>query len=147
MPRTGSAARAGPEAPAAAGPAATRGVSFGEAVSLYWSRYVVFSGRASRAEYWWAMLFLALVTVGLAMVDAAVFGYGPGSPAVVSSLFGLATLLPTLAISVRRLHDIDRSGWWILLLLVPFVGFVVVLVFHLMRGTDGPNRFGGVVGT
>jgi uncharacterized membrane protein YhaH (DUF805 family) len=123
-----------------------RGATFGQAVGLYFARYVTFSGRASRAEYWWAMLFVAIGTLALTAVDAATFGAGPGDPAVLSSIFGLATLLPTLAVSVRRLHDIERSGWWVLIALVPIIGFLVLLFFHLQRGTDGPNRFGTVEG-
>jgi len=124
---------------------AMRGVSFGQAIGLYFSRYVTFRGRAGRAEYWWAMLFIALANIALSLVDYGALGASPEEPGVLATLFAFGTILPTLAISVRRLHDIGRSGWWLLIVLIPLVGVIVILVFHLMRGSDGPNRFGGVV--
>ena len=59
-----------------------------------------------------------------------------------SGLFSLAVLIPSIAVSVRRLHDIDRTGWWVLIGLVPLVGQIVLLVFHVLDSTPGPNRFG-----
>jgi uncharacterized membrane protein YhaH (DUF805 family) len=61
---------------------------------------------------------------------------------LLSSIFSLAVLVPSIAVSVRRLHDIDRTGWWVLIGLVPLVGWIVLLVFHVQDGTPGPNRFG-----
>lgn len=144
-PAPSAAPGAGTSAGAQDGPPrreALRGISFGKAVARYFSGYVAFHGRASRGEYWWAMLFLAAVTLALSAVDAATLGAGPEDPSLLSSLFAVLTLLPTIAVSVRRLHDIDRSGWWVLLSLVPLVGFIVLLFFHIQPGTAGPNRFG-----
>jgi uncharacterized membrane protein YhaH (DUF805 family) len=118
-------------------------------------QYVDFSGRARRTEYWMFTLFNVIIMVVLSVVDAMVFGSGsfagttdPGSVSasvnlgVLTTIYALAVLLPSLAVSVRRLHDTDRSGWWLLIGLVPLVGGIVLLVFYLLPGTRGPNRFG-----
>jgi uncharacterized membrane protein YhaH (DUF805 family) len=104
--------------------------------------YVGFSGRARRKEYWMFVLFNILFAV-VAMVLDNVFGlaseklhYGP-----IYGLYALAVFLPGLAAGIRRLHDTDRSGWWLLLCLVPLVGLVVI-VFLALEGTPGSNRFG-----
>lgn len=102
-----------------------------QAVSACFSQYATFSGRARRAEYWWFFLFNLLIATILAAMSETVSG-----------LFSLATLLPALAVSVRRLHDIDRSGWWLLLIFVPLIGPIVLLVWSLTKGATGPNRFG-----
>jgi uncharacterized membrane protein YhaH (DUF805 family) len=98
-------------------------------------KYAVFEGRAGRPEFWWFALFNAIVAIVIAVVGAAV-----GARYLVDFYF-LAVLLPGLGVSIRRLHDTNRSGWWILIGLVPFGGFVL-LVFYILEGTRGPNRFG-----
>ena len=97
-------------------------VSFGEAISRGFSNYFTFSGRATRAENWWWALF------------AALFGLIPFA--------GLVTLIPSLALGARRLHDINRTGWWLLLLFVPVIGWIVLIVWACMRGDGGPNKYG-----
>jgi uncharacterized membrane protein YhaH (DUF805 family) len=114
-------------------------MGFGEAVRTCFSKYVTFSGRARRPEYWYWVLFGVLVAIAAAILDAVIFGTNSG---VFSGLSSLALLLPNLAVTVRRLHDTDRSGWWMLILLLPFVGAVVLFVFMCLRGTAGLNRFG-----
>jgi uncharacterized membrane protein YhaH (DUF805 family) len=106
-------------------------------------KYAVFSGRARRKEYWFFLLFNLLIMFGLAFIDVA-FGFyneelGAG---LLSGLYALAVLLPSLGVSIRRLHDTDRSGWWLLLLLVPLVGSIVLIIFFALDGTPGKNRFG-----
>jgi uncharacterized membrane protein YhaH (DUF805 family) len=86
------------------------------------------------------MLFYYLLIFGLTFVDFGITA--AGGPGVTSFLAILAVFLPTLAVQVRRLHDTDRSGWFILLAMIPLVGFIVLIVFWCQRGTDGPNRFG-----
>lgn len=113
-------------------------MTFGESVNTVLSKYATFSGRAPRSEYWWWFLFVLLVSLVLAFVDVILFG----DLQVLGTLFGLAVLLPGLAVSVRRLHDIDKSGWWVLIAFVPVIGVIALLVFFVMPGTDGPNRFG-----
>ena len=98
-------------------------------------KYADFKGRARRAEYW---LFILLQTVAYLLAIGLDFIAGLG---FVYAAVALGLLLPSLAVAVRRLHDTNRSGWWLLLILVPLVGLVLV-VFLLLPGTKGPNRFG-----
>ena len=106
-----------------------------EAVKAVFANYATFSGRARRSEYWWFVLFNLLVSAALAIL----FG-GDGN--IANSLWSLATLLPSLAVGARRLHDIDRTGWWLLIGFIPLIGLIVLIVFFASKGTPGPNRFG-----
>ncbi|WP_371169447.1 DUF805 domain-containing protein [Aliiroseovarius sp. 2305UL8-7] len=116
-------------------------MSFMESIRTCLSKYVDFTGRAARSEFWFFALFTTLGSIVLGIVDTVIFGAGNDfSP--LSSIFSLAVLLPSLAVAARRLHDIDRTAWWLLLVLVPIVGWLVLLYFHVLKGTDGPNRFG-----
>jgi uncharacterized membrane protein YhaH (DUF805 family) len=116
-------------------------------------QYVDFGGRARRTEFWMFTLFNVIISIALAVVDALLFGSGSfaavsgGVSASVNlgllgTIYSLAVLLPSLAVTVRRLHDTDRSGWWILIGLVPLVGGIVLLVFMVLEGTRGPNSHG-----
>ena len=98
--------------------------------------YVGFQGRARRAEYWQYFLVNFIITVVLEVLAAAI-----SFPALVY-IFEVAVLLPSLAVGVRRLHDTDRTGWWILIALIPIVGWIVFLVFACSEGTRGPNKYG-----
>src|SRR5258706_4153596 len=100
-------------------------------------KYAVFSGRARRKEYWFFFLFNLIASMVLSAVDVAV-----GTMGILSIIYGLALLIPSIAVGVRRMHDIDRSGWWLLIAFVPFIGVIVLLVFALLPGTAGDNRFG-----
>jgi uncharacterized membrane protein YhaH (DUF805 family) len=107
-------------------------------------RYAEFSGRSRRKEFWLFELLLIIASVvistieGLVGMNTMVGGiYGP-----LSTLFILATIVPSIAVGVRRLHDTDRSGWWLLIALVPIIGALVLLFFYVSDGTRGPNRFG-----
>ncbi len=116
-------------------------------------RYAEFGGRSQRAEYWYFSLFLFLVSV----IMTAIFGhptevtapgftsyhYGlTGIPNIVLNIFSLASLVPSLAVSVRRLHDLNRSGWLLLLALIPILGWFALLVLVCLDGTHGPNAYG-----
>ena len=106
-------------------------------------KYAVFSGRARRMEYWYFVLFNLIVAFVLALIDTLLgTTTGVSSFGLLSGIYGLAVLIPTLAVLVRRLHDIDRTGWWILINLIPLVGTIVLLVFALMPGTPGSNQYG-----
>jgi uncharacterized membrane protein YhaH (DUF805 family) len=110
-------------------------VTFGEAVSDGFSKYAMFSGRSSRSAYWWWILFYVLVVIAASIIDAAI-----NTPAFVG-LAWLAFIIPNLAVLVRRLHDTDRSGWWVLIGLIPLAGAIVLIVFAC---TDSgmPNEYG-----
>lgn len=120
-------------------------MSFTAAVRSVLSQYAQFGGRARRAEYWWFVLFSVLVGVATSILDIALgtdFEGSVTSSGLFSLIANLALLLPSLAVAVRRLHDIDRSGWWVLIALIPIIGVIVLLVFFVQDGTPGPNRFG-----
>lgn len=105
--------------------------------------YVGFGGRARRKEYWFFVLFNFLISLALAFIDGAIGS--PGSEYGVGVLYGLyslAVLIPGLAVTFRRLHDTDRSAWWLLILLVPLIGVIVILVFMFLDGTPGNNSYG-----
>ena len=145
-------------------------IGIGEATRRFFGNYATFSGRANRGEYWWWTLAGFLIALALAIVDASVFGTPPGEAGPLSGVWSLIIFIPSLAIGARRLHDTDRSGWWLLapsvlivaatalsvpelglgatpatLLVVQalaFVSLLMLLVWLSQRGTAGPNRFG-----
>jgi uncharacterized membrane protein YhaH (DUF805 family) len=115
-------------------------MTFTQAIASGFQNYVNFNGRAARSEFWYWVLFTVLVSIAAGLIDAALFPTSDLSP--VSGLAGLALFLPGLAVSIRRLHDLDRSGWWYLLIFIPLIGLIVLLIWNCTRGTVGPNRFG-----
>lgn len=117
-------------------------MGFWPAISSCFSKYVTFSGRAPRSEFWFWALFTWLVSISLTILDFAIFGLDEDSLGPLSGIFSLAVFLPGLAVSARRLHDIGRSGWWMLIYLVPLVGWVLFFVWNCSRGSAGPNNFG-----
>jgi len=100
-------------------------------------KYAVFTGRARRKEYW----MFALVNLGISLIIGLIEGMF-GSPGVLANLYALAVLLPGIAVSVRRLHDTGRSGWWLLISLIPFIGAIVLLVFMVQDSMPGTNEYG-----
>lgn len=105
--------------------------------------YAVFDGRAQRAEYWFFVLFSVLITMGLALIDGALGLFQPDSGVgLLSGLYSLAVLIPSLAVGVRRLHDTGRTGWWLLLGLVPVIGPIILLVFMVFDSDAGLNKYG-----
>ena len=113
-------------------------VDFAQAISRGFRNYFNFSGRATRAEYWWWGLFIVLVSIVLQVVDTLFGEVGQW----VSLLVQLAVLLPSLALGARRLHDINRAGWWQLLWFVLLIGGIVLIVWAIKRGDKGPNKYG-----
>ena len=118
-------------------------------------KYAVFSGRARRREFWLFWLFL----IGIEIVFSILIGLAGGSITDPTNRFGamsgpaqalfalyglvmLGLLIPSVAVAIRRLHDTNRSAWWILIALLPILGALVLIVFYLLDGTPGPNRFG-----
>lgn len=114
-------------------------MGFGEAISTCFGRYGTFSGRAVRSEYWFWVLFTVGVLIILNIIQ---FTVSPIGGSLLLLLFEVATLVPSIAVAARRLHDTDRSGWWQLLAFVPVVGFIILLVWYCQPGTAGANRYG-----
>jgi uncharacterized membrane protein YhaH (DUF805 family) len=106
-------------------------------------KYADFTGRAPRAEYWWFVLFTIIGQIVALSLDSilgmsqTVGPYGP-----ILCLYALALLIPSIAVGARRLHDTDRSGWWLLIGLIPLIGAIVLLVFFVTEGTKGDNPYG-----
>jgi uncharacterized membrane protein YhaH (DUF805 family) len=113
-------------------------MGFGDAVRRCLNLYATFEGRARRSEFWWFALFQLLLNMGATAIDAVLLG-GLG---LLPTLVVLGLFLPTLAVAVRRLHDTGRTGWWVLISLIPLIGVVVLLIFYVSQGEDGTNRFG-----
>lgn len=113
-----------------------RGCSFGEAIQRFFKKYAVFKGRASRSEYWWYALFAFVVGVVLDSLQFAERGF-----ALLSLLWGLGTLVPSIALAVRRLHDVNHSGWWLLIALIPIVGWIILLIWYCTDSKPEGVRF------
>lgn len=106
-------------------------------------KYAVFGGRARRKEYWFFALFNVIIIIALSFIDVSAGLYDIDSGfGLLSGLYSLAVLLPSIAVAVRRLHDIDRSGWWLLIAIIPLIGGIVLLVFAVLDSTPGDNQYG-----
>jgi uncharacterized membrane protein YhaH (DUF805 family) len=127
-------------------------VGFTEAIQSGFQNYVNFEGRADRAAYWWWVLFTIIVSVIAGAIDRAIgssilttpeaAGVSGATVGILTSIASLVLFLPSLAVLVRRLHDTDRSGWWVLINAIPLIGWIVMLFFLLQPGSLGPNRYG-----
>jgi uncharacterized membrane protein YhaH (DUF805 family) len=99
--------------------------------------YAGFSGRARRTEYWMFVVVNVVISAGLNVLER-IFGIG----GALGLLYGLAVLIPGLAVGIRRLHDTSRSGWWLLLAFIPIIGWIVLIVFAAQEGVHGANAYG-----
>ena len=111
------------------------------------NNYANLNGRASRSEYWWFVLFNFIVNIVTLVIDLTLGSMITYDMGYVGLIAFLALLLPTVSVSVRRLHDIGKSGWWILLAIIPivnFIGIFVIIVFTIMEGEEQPNQYGNV---
>ncbi|MGY4718626.1 DUF805 domain-containing protein [Naumannella cuiyingiana] len=129
------------------------GIGFGAAIKRFFAKYAVFTGRASRGEYWWVFLAILLLGIlfnilltatGATNAEAMSNGAMPAAAVAVSGIFGLiylAILIPNLSVTVRRLHDTDKSGWFILIGLIPFVGGIILLILLAMGSNPAGARF------
>ncbi|HCL69905.1 MAG: DUF805 domain-containing protein [Actinomycetales bacterium] len=121
-------------------------MGFGDAVRTCWKKYGDFDGRAVRSEFWWWVLFMVLVQFAAAIVLTIVLiifqnlGFLQWLSVLIFMVIVLAFILPSIAVSVRRLHDRDLSGWFYLVGFVPFGG-LVLFIFYVLPGTPGPNRY------
>lgn len=100
-------------------------------------KYAVFEGRARRKEYWFFILFNFIISIVISVVEA-----GIGTGGILGLIYVLGVLLPSVGVGIRRLHDTDRSGWWLLVGLIPVIGFIVLIVLFVLDSTPGENRFG-----
>lgn len=114
-------------------------MTFQESIRTVLSKYATFTGRAGRPEYWWWVLAVLLAAVVASLIDRMIFG---PDTAILGGLLSLAIIVPNIAVGVRRLHDTDRSGWWLALTLIPIIGLLVLIWFMIQPGTPGANRFG-----
>jgi uncharacterized membrane protein YhaH (DUF805 family) len=106
------------------------------------TKYATFSGRADRSEYWFSVLFMVVV-LGLSVLgDAAIGAVTDTSIPALTLVSGLAMVLPSLTVTVRRLHDIGRTGWWWFFGFVPFIGWLVLFVYSVLPGASSENRYG-----
>jgi len=106
-------------------------------------KYAVFSGRSRRKEYWYFVLFNLIACIILAIIDVLTGTYSAHTGmGLLGAVYGLAVLVPGIAVSVRRLHDTGRSGWWLLLAFIPVIGGLVLLIFMLQDSKPGENQYG-----
>ena len=123
-------------------------MGFGEAVKSFWSKYATFKGRSRRSEYWFIQLFLVLTNLAVAAIDLILMNgdvdrfIANGGGGIVGLIWILVTIVPALAVLVRRLHDTRKSGWWVLIGFVPLAGAVILLVFTIMASDSGANKYG-----
>ena len=113
-------------------------MSFVDAIKSCFSQYVGFAGRARRSEFWYFHLFTFLVGIVASLLQRAV---SDSSSGVITGIVSLALILPSLAVGVRRLHDTSRTGWWILIGLIPIIGTIVLIVFYV-QDSHADNAYG-----
>ncbi|WGI22744.1 DUF805 domain-containing protein [Amylibacter sp. IMCC11727] len=116
-------------------------MDFVTAVKTCFAKYVDWHGRALRSEFWWWTLFTFIASILLSILDAVIFGYSFESGGILDTLFSLATLLPTIFVTTRRLHDVGRSGWWQLIVFT-IIGIFVLLYWLIIEGDQGDNDYG-----
>lgn len=117
-------------------------MSFTDSIRHVLSNYVTFAGRAPRSEYWWWFLFLVVLSIVTALLDGMMFGTGPEAIQPISLIVTLGLILPSIAVGVRRLHDIGKSGWWYLIVLIPLIGALVLIWFFIQPSQPGENDHG-----
>ena len=128
-------------------------MGFGEAVKTVFGKYATMQGRASRGEFWWWVVFLFILQVVSNLVDrifgldtgfkpSGAFGVNLGNLGWLSLIVAIVLIIPTIEVSVRRLHDTDRSGWWWWINIICCIGGIILLIFYVSPSTPGDNRFG-----
>ncbi|RPE66280.1 uncharacterized membrane protein YhaH (DUF805 family) [Pacificibacter maritimus] len=106
-------------------------MDFQTAVKTCFQKYATFTGRARRSEFWWFVLAITIASVLISAISD-----------FASIIFSLATIVPSIAVAARRLHDIDKSGWWQLIGFIPVVGWIIVIIWYAKEGSTVANRFG-----
>lgn len=121
-------------------------MGFGQAISSCLSKFFTFAGRSPRSEYWYFYLFFVLAIVGAVLIGGVVSAALSDESGEYGGLVAMAGVFilffPQLSVTVRRLHDTDRSGWWWWISLIPLVGGIILLVWMCTKGTEGSNRYG-----
>jgi uncharacterized membrane protein YhaH (DUF805 family) len=121
-------------------------MTFIQSTKTCFQKYVIFNGRASRSEFWWFTLFICLVTILTIIADLVIFGeemllMEPYAVVNFTNIFNIFIVLPSLSVTFRRLHDVNKSGWW-LLLYFTLIGILVILYWNIKKGNEDENRFG-----
>ena len=119
-----------------------RQVGFLESLSLFFKNYLNFSGRSGPSAYWWYLLWSLIFTILFAQIDSLALDISAEDLFSLSSAFALITLIPSISLSFRRLHDIDKSGWWLLISLIPLIGVIILIFWFATKSDEGINRFG-----
>lgn len=123
-------------------------MNFTAAIRSFWSRFADFKGRSRRSEYWYVQLFLVVTNMAVAGIDLALMDgdvdrfIANGGGGIVGLIWIFATIVPALAVLVRRLHDTGKTGWWALVGFIPLVGAIVLLVFTVTDSSPGENKYG-----
>jgi uncharacterized membrane protein YhaH (DUF805 family) len=123
-------------------------MTFSIALKTFWSKYATFKGRSRRSEYWFIQFFLVLTNLAAAAIDFVLMNgdverfIANGGGGIVGLIWILVTIVPALAVLVRRLHDTGKTGWWALIGFVPLIGGIVLLVFTVLDSDAGKNKFG-----
>ncbi len=118
-------------------------VSFSQAVRMAFDSYCRFQGRSSRSEYWWWVLFVAILSFCIGIIEG-ILGFSMTAVRTTSGILSLVLFLPGLGLSVRRLHDIGKSGWWILLGFIPVVGAIILIIWFARNSEMTENSYGPV---
>jgi uncharacterized membrane protein YhaH (DUF805 family) len=116
-------------------------MSFGQSIATCFRKYVDAKGRASRSEFWYFQLFLFILQTVASLIDSNVLGTELGQTGTVATIASLGTFLPALCVSIRRLHDVERSGWWMLISLT-CIGIIPLIFWEASKGVSGPNEHG-----
>ncbi len=123
-------------------------MNFTAAIRSFWSRFADFKGRSRRSEYWYVQVFLVVTNLAVAGIDLALMDgdvdrfIANGGGGIVGLIWIFATIVPALAVLIRRLHDTGKTGWWALVGFIPFVGAIVLLVFTVTDSSPGENKYG-----
>ena len=119
-------------------------MTFTKSIEVCFNKFAIFSGRASRSEFWWFFLFGILGSIIASIIDVMIFGYSIEASGPIYWIFTIVLLLPSLAVGARRLHDIDKTGWW-QLLWITIIGGIVVIIWQATMGEKKKNRYGAPI--
>ena len=116
-------------------------MDFQTSIKTCFNKYAVFSGRASRSEFWFFVLFGFLGGIIAAIIDVMILGYPVEENGPINLIFTIALIIPSLSVAARRLHDINKSGWW-QLLWITIIGGILLIIWHATEGENKKNKFG-----